>query len=159
MEIKVRIIQVTAKRSGTSRAGKEYTTQEFIGETFEDQYPRKVCFLVLNDKVSIPQVGSDVTVSFDLESRSFTDKNGIERWSTDVKPYRIDSATQFAATPAPQQQSSPAPQQPAMTPQQMDAAAAAFFGQSQQPHPSYPSNPSNQSNPSYQPQPDNDLPF
>jgi len=133
MEIRGRIIQDLPLQQGTSAAGRAWKKQEFILETF-DQYPRKVIFTIFGDKVDQlgPQFATyrqnmtDVTVSFDLESRSFMGRDGVERWSTEVRPWRIlDSATAQMQMPgnadpagfvAPQY--APQPQQQFAQPQQ-----------------------------------------
>lgn len=102
MEIQGRIIQVLPLQSGVSKAsGKDWKKQEYILETFDAQYPRKICFNLWGDNVDrvALQVGEDVTVQVDIESREF---NG--RWYTDVKAWRVDrglvSLGNAIATPA-----------------------------------------------------------
>lgn len=127
MEIRGRIIQKLTPQSGTSAAGRAWQKQEYILETF-DQFPRKVCFTLFGDKVTQmgPQFDNamtsqmDVTVSIDIESRSFVGRDGVERWSTEVRPWKVvDSTTltngqDYQNVPqagfAPQYQAAPAPQ-------------------------------------------------
>lgn len=100
MEIRGRIIQALQLQSGTSAAGRAWKKQEFVLETF-DQYPRKVVFTIFGDKVdqlgpqftNYLQNSTDVTVSFDLESRSFVGRDNVERWSTEVRPWKIVDST------------------------------------------------------------------
>ncbi len=101
MEIKGRIIQVLPLASGVSKAGNSWRKQEYILETF-DQYPRKVIFNFFNNTIDqYPlQVGEDIVLSFDLDSRSFVGRDGVERWSTDVRGWKaekVDAA--MAAAP------------------------------------------------------------
>ena len=87
MEIKGKIIHVLPLQSGVGKAsGKEWKKQEYVLET-QETYPKKVCFNLFGDRIdqNPVQIGDDVTVSFDLESREF---NG--RWYTDVRAYRIE---------------------------------------------------------------------
>ena len=79
MELVGRIVQILPLRTGTSKAGNPWKVQEYILETLGTQYPRKVCFELFGDNVDkFPmQIGQDVTVSIDIESREF---NG--RWYT-----------------------------------------------------------------------------
>jgi hypothetical protein len=95
MEIRGRIIQVLPMASGTSKSGNAWKKQEYVLETL-DQYPRKVCFNLFGDRVDqYPvQVGEEVLVSFDLESREF---NG--RWYTDVRAWKIDKADAVPQAP------------------------------------------------------------
>lgn len=96
MEIRGHIIQVLPLASGVSRQGNNWKKQEYVLETVE-QYPRKVCFNLFGDRVDqYPlQVGDDVIVSFDLESREF---NG--RWYTDVRAWKVEKADAVPQAPA-----------------------------------------------------------
>lgn len=100
MEIRGRIIQVLPLAQGVSKAGNNWRKQEYILETF-DQYPRKVIFNFFNNTIDqYPlQVGEDVIISFDLESRSFVGRDGVERWSTDVRGWKAEKADAQMAAP------------------------------------------------------------
>ena len=106
MELIGKIIQILPLQEGVSKAGNPWKKQEYILETLGTQYPRKVCFNLFGDNVDkFPmQVGQDVTVSIDIESREF---NG--RWYTDVRAWNVLNGVQLAATPAPAQPAAPAP--------------------------------------------------
>lgn len=143
MEIRGRITQKLTPQSGTSAAGRAWQKQEFILETF-DQFPRKVCMTLFGDKVAQfgPQLESamanqqDVTVSIDIESRSFVGRDGVERWSTEVRPWKVvDSASlangmDYQQVPqggfAPQQQAYAPQYQPQPAPMQPQPAVAQF---------------------------------
>lgn len=46
-------------------------------------YPKNACFTLFNDKVSMvskSQIGSQIEVEYDINARSYTDKNGNEKW-------------------------------------------------------------------------------
>ena len=98
MELIGKIIQILPLQEGVSKAGNPWKKQEYILETLGTQYPRKVCFNLFGDNVDkFPmQVGQDVTVSIDIESREF---NG--RWYTDVRAWNVLNGVQLAGTPAP----------------------------------------------------------
>lgn len=115
MEVRGKIIQMLPLRQGTSAAGRPWKMQEYVLETF-DQFPRKVMFGFFGDRVDqFPlQIGEDVVVSFDLESRSFVGRDGVERWSTDVRAWKAEKADAALAAAA--------AAQPAFAPQQMGAA-------------------------------------
>lgn len=100
MEIRGRIIQVLPLASGVSKAGNSWRKQEYILETF-DQYPRKVIFNFFNNTIDqYPlQVGEDIILSFDLDSRSFVGRDGVERWSTDVRGWKAEKADAQMAAP------------------------------------------------------------
>ena len=89
LKIKGTIQQILNVESGVSRAGNEWKKQEFILETAE-QYPKKVCFTLFNDKLSLVDnvsEGDEVEVSFNLESREFNGK-----WYHNINAWIIDKA-------------------------------------------------------------------
>jgi len=117
MNISGKVVQVLPIQTGTSKAGNPWQKQEFILEQ-GGQYPRKVCISLFGDNVAkIPQVGQDVMVSVDIDSREF---NG--RWYTEIKAWNITQTGAQQAAPAPQQvatapAAAPAQPQPAPAPQ------------------------------------------
>lgn len=161
MEIRGRIIQKLAPQSGTSAAGRAWQKQEYILETF-DQFPRKVCMTLFGDKCTQfgPQFDNamatmlDVTVSIDIESRSFVGRDNVERWSTEVRPWKIvDSASLVNGQDYQAPQPGFAPQ-PGYAPQYQPQAAAPA---PQQPAPAVPQFPAAEQQAA--PQPNDDLPF
>ena len=116
MNISGKVVQVLPIQTGTSKAGNPWQKQEFILEQ-GGQYPRKVCISLFGDNVAkIPQVGQDVMVSVDIDSREF---NG--RWYTEIKAWNITQTGAQQAAPAPQQvatapAAAPAQPQPAPAP-------------------------------------------
>lgn len=144
MELIGKIIQILPLQEGVSKAGNPWKKQEYILETLGTQYPRKVCFNLFGDNVDkFPmQVGQDVTVSIDIESREF---NG--RWYTDVRAWNVLNDVQLAGAPAPGFAAAPA--QPA-------APAPGFASAPAQPAPqAAPAQPS----PAAISTPADDLPF
>ena len=115
MELIGKIIQVLPLQEGVSKAGNAWKKQEYILETLGTQYPRKVCFNLFGANVDkFPmQVGQDVTVSIDLESREF---NG--RWYTDVRAWNVLNGVQLAGAPAPGFATAPTQPTPATPPAQ-----------------------------------------
>ncbi len=115
MNISGKVVQVLPIQTGTSKAGNPWQKQEFILEQ-GGQYPRKVCISLFGDNVAkIPQVGQDVMVSVDIDSREF---NG--RWYTEIKAWNITHTGAQPAAPAPQQAATApaaAPAQPQPAPQ------------------------------------------
>ncbi len=109
MDIKGRVIQLLALQTGEGKNG-AWKKQDFVIET-EGQYPKKVCISAWGDKIneSALQIGNDVNVSFDIESREY---NG--RWYTDVKAWKIESlsASSFEAAPAASTSSRPSTELP-----------------------------------------------
>lgn len=87
MEIIGKIIELLPEKSGQSAKG-TWRKQEYVLQT-EDQYPKKICFMVWGEKIdefAIKQ-GDNLTVSIDIESREY---NG--RWYTDVKAWKVNRA-------------------------------------------------------------------
>ena len=117
MNISGKVVQVLPIQTGTSKAGNPWQKQEFVIDQ-GGQYPRKVCISLFGDNVAkIPQVGQDVMVSVDIDSREF---NG--RWYTEIKAWNIVQTGAQPAAPAPQQvapapAAAPAQPQPAPAPQ------------------------------------------
>ena len=111
MELIGKIVQILPLRTGTSKAGNPWQVQEYILETLGTQYPRKVCFELFGDNVNkFPlQVGQEVTVSIDVESREF---NG--RWYTSVRAWNVVQGIQLpgVAAPAPAAYNAPQPSAP-----------------------------------------------
>jgi hypothetical protein len=99
LQVKGKIVQILKPESGISRAGNEWKKQEFVIETSE-QFPRKVCFTLFNDKNSLLEnlnEGDEVEVSFNVESREFNGKwyHNINAWKID----RLAEENQFPGVP------------------------------------------------------------
>jgi len=87
MQVKGKVQQILKSESGVSRAGNEWKKQEFVIETIE-QFPRKICFTLFNDKLSLINDisnGDEVEVSFNVESREFNGK-----WFHNINAWKID---------------------------------------------------------------------
>lgn len=103
MEITGKCIAALPIESGTSKAGNAWQKQNFVIET-AGQYPKKVCFQLFGDKVNdCPNVGEEVKVSFDPESREWNGK-----WFTQLNAWKA-TPMQPVAQPAPQQPVYPQP--------------------------------------------------
>lgn len=90
MEITGKLIQKLPIASGTSKTGNPWQKQEFVIETEDSQYPKKVCANLWGDRtnqLNQYNIGDTIKVSFDLESREFNGK-----WYTDVKAWKIEHA-------------------------------------------------------------------
>lgn len=73
MEVSGKIIAKLPLQSGVAKAsGREWKKQEYVLET-HDSFPRKVKFDFFGERVDqYPlEIGEEVTVSFDIESREF----------------------------------------------------------------------------------------
>ena len=96
MEITLKVTRLLDAQSGVSKSsGKQWLKQDFIGET-DELYPRTICVTVFNptDNLQVPLVGDMVNVSFDIESRNWTGRDGVERWSTEIKAWKIEQVAQ-----------------------------------------------------------------
>jgi len=92
MDISGKIIAVLPLATGQGKNG-TWRSQDYVLET-GDQYPKKVCFNLFNDKIDqFPlTIDDQVNVSFDVESREY---NG--RWYTTVRAWKIEKGAVAAA--------------------------------------------------------------
>ncbi len=85
-ELSGKLIEKLQPVSGESKNGK-WEKQEFVLET-SDQYPKKICIQLWNDKVSSLgnfAVGDKLKVSVNVASREYN-----SRWYTDITAWRIE---------------------------------------------------------------------
>lgn len=82
MEITGTITKLLELKTGINKAGKQWTKQDFIIET-PGQYPKTVLLSAWGD-ITVPQQGTTITASIDIESREYNGK-----YYTDVKAYKI----------------------------------------------------------------------
>lgn len=84
MDISGKIIAVLPVTTGQGKNG-IWRSLDFVLET-GDQYPKKVCINLFNDKIDkFPvAVNDEVTVSFDIDAREY---NG--RWYNSVKAWNV----------------------------------------------------------------------
>lgn len=89
LQLKGRLLHILPEQKGVSKAGKEWSKQDFVIET-EEQFPRKVCFTLFGDKASQLQTvseGMKIEVWFDVESREYQG-----RWFSNVNAWRLAPA-------------------------------------------------------------------
>ena len=123
LEIVGKLIKVLPEVSGQSQKG-PWSKQEFVLETLDASYPKKVCLTAWGDKVAdLKQFadGDAIKATLSAESREYN-----ERWYTELRAFRIESADggqdsgagySAPSRPAQQPQSRPAQQsQPAGMP-------------------------------------------
>ena len=117
MELQGKIIAALPAKTGTSARG-EWKVQEFVLETLDGQFPRKMVFSIFGEdrlqRFNV-QEGQNVTVFFDIDAHEY---NG--RWFNSIRAYDIrpiqttpEAAAPFAQAGLNQQ---PAFQQPAQAP-------------------------------------------
>lgn len=117
MDIKGRVIHLLALQTGEGKNG-TWKKQDFVIET-DGQYPKKVCISAWGDKIneSALQVGTDINVSFDVESREY---NG--RWYTDLKAWKIEA---LLGGSAPSEAHTTSTSSPSRTPTELPASLQA----------------------------------
>lgn len=90
MDLVGKIIEVCTKKSGVSKAGKPWESQEFVLET-EGSHPEKCVFSVFGEeklKEFNIQRGDVITVSINLDAREY---NG--RWYNSLQAWRVMKAS------------------------------------------------------------------
>lgn len=97
LEITATLVQVMPEQTGQGQKG-AWNKQEFIVQTINDRYPRKICFSVWGDKTSLLKdltPGTPIKVFFNLESREYQG-----RWYTEARAWQIGPASQTGSQPA-----------------------------------------------------------
>ena len=72
--------------------------------TTEDKYPQDILVRFFKDKISLldnHKEGSSVEISINLRGKSFQDKNGNERYITEVAGWKIDKLNTSASDQMP----------------------------------------------------------
>jgi hypothetical protein len=103
LTIKGVVIHILEEESGTSKAGKDWKKKDFVIETTEDQYPKKIAFTVFGDKIQSLFTfteGQLVDVSFNLESREYNGKwfHNVNAWK--IQPEEVNQNEHVEATGA-----------------------------------------------------------
>lgn len=102
LEMTGKVIAILEKKSGTSKAGKAWVSQEYVIET-SDQYPKKCCFALFGEERITAcniQMGETITAHIDIDARQWE-----QRWFNTVSAWKIDRGG--AAESQPQQQEAP----------------------------------------------------
>ena len=83
--------------SGQSARGAWQRQEVIFDMKSQSQFPRKICVTFFNkpDEVARLVVGTEYTVSIDVESREYNGK-----WYTDVRAWRIVPKSEVPPTPA-----------------------------------------------------------
>lgn len=90
MEVTGKIIQKLPLQSGVSKAGNNWSKQEYVLET-QEAYPKKIFFSFFGDRANqYPlEVGDFVNLSFDIDSHEY---NG--RWFTSINAWKAEKRDQ-----------------------------------------------------------------
>ncbi|MCY7359773.1 MAG: DUF3127 domain-containing protein [Rudanella sp.] len=121
LEIVGKLVKILPEVSGQSAKG-PWSKQEFVLETLEASYPKKVCLTAWGDKVAdLKTFNLDDTIkaTFSAESREYN-----ERWYTELRAFRIeqedgsgqDSRSSIPSSSRPAAQPSAAPARTASSP-------------------------------------------
>ncbi len=93
--IKGKLIKVLTLESGVSKAGKEWKKQSIVIEYQDGNFTKTVCIQIGSSAIEhIPAIGTEIEVSYSLESREWNDK-----WYSDIKGWKI--VAQGASNPVP----------------------------------------------------------
>lgn len=88
MEISGKIIVALPAQGGVSKAGKEWSRQDYVIET-KEQYPKKIAFSVMNDNIMNfgLTVGQEVDIHIDINATEWNGKwyNSITCWKVIVR--------------------------------------------------------------------------
>ena len=123
LELIGKLIKVLPEVTGQGKNG-AWNKQEFVIETLDSQYPKKVCLTAWGDKAGdLKQFadGDTLKATFSAESREYND-----RWYTELRAFRIE-LTDGASDPgysAPAAR--PAQSQPARQATQSQPSAMPF---------------------------------
>lgn len=117
MELSAKLFKILPAESIDTKNG-PLKKQLFVVET-QDQYPKKICFEIFNDKVNLGQIseGTQVKVFFEPESREWQG-----RWFTSLRAWRVDTDSVQGGGAGYQQQA----QQQAASIQAPSAGGASF---------------------------------
>lgn len=123
-ELVGKLIKVLPEVTGQGKNG-PWNKQEFVLETLDSQYPKKVCMTAWGEKANDLKQFADgdmLKATFSAESREYN-----ERWYTELRAFRLELAEGDAgASPAtPARPAASASQQPRST-QQSQPAAMTF---------------------------------
>ncbi|MDD7052467.1 MAG: DUF3127 domain-containing protein [Bacteroidales bacterium] len=130
MEIIGKIILKLPLQTGVSKAGNNWSKQEYVLET-QENFPKKVHFDFFGDRATQYdlQEGQMVKLSFDIESREY---NG--RWYTSIRGWKAEPADAqapvYAGAPAGAPAVGGVPVQPAAAPAAPAAPAPDFMNES-----------------------------
>ena len=88
IQLQGKVVQILDEQSGEGKNG-SWRKRNFILE-IPGKYPKKVCITQWGDNIDqqAVQIGMDITVSVDIQSREY---NG--NWYTDIKAWRVEQGT------------------------------------------------------------------
>lgn len=84
LSIRGKVMLVLPEETITKKDGTTLIKKQFVIETTTDQYPKKVSFQAISDKVNVPKIGTVCDVYFNIESREYQG-----RWFPQVTCWKI----------------------------------------------------------------------
>ena len=100
MEITGKVVAVLELQSGTSKKGSEWKKRDFVIETLDEKFPKKVCFTLFGDRAdACPAIDSVVNVAFDIDAHEYNGKwfNSVNAWK--VEPAQAEPAPRTSIPP------------------------------------------------------------
>jgi hypothetical protein len=94
-KVKGRVVDILPIQTGSSTRG-EWKKLDFVLEVPDDQFPKKICFTLFNDKTEMIKENDknkEVEVSFSLEGREYNGK-----WYHNVNAFKIDRMERSSST-------------------------------------------------------------
>ena len=104
MEIIGKVVAVLELQSGTSKKGSEWKKRDFVIETFDEKFPKKVCFTLFGDRAdACPSIYSVVNVAFDIDAHEYNGKwfNSVNAWKVEPASPATVQVAQQATNPSP----------------------------------------------------------
>jgi len=104
MEITGKVLAVLELQSGTSKKGSEWKKRDFVIETLDEKFPKKVCFTLFGDRAdACPSIDSVVNVAFDIDAHEYNGKwfNSVNAWKVEPASHATVQVAQQATNPSP----------------------------------------------------------
>ena len=104
MEITGKVVAVLELQSGTSKKGSEWKKRDFVIETLDEKFPKKVCFTLFGDRAdACPSIDSVVNVAFDIDAHEYNGKwfNSVNAWKVEPASTSTVQVAQQATNPSP----------------------------------------------------------
>lgn len=131
------VIEITPTQTFSSKSGNSYTSRYLVIQTIKfDRYtgkptldpentPKFTFFGKQCEALDNVKFADVVIVSFDIQGKAYTNKDGKKDFFTEVRPFRVDvENAPVSQTQQPNGQSAPYPQQPPYPPQPQQYAPA-----------------------------------
>ena len=95
-KVKGKVVDLLPVQTGSSARG-EWKKQDFVLEVPDEQFPKKICFTLFNDKLEMIRESDknhEVEVSFNLEGREYNGK-----WYHNVNAFKVERLEKTMPTP------------------------------------------------------------